>query len=114
MSRTQSTDGKVLAVSRATGRQLRVPAHWVTDPYMGLRYEEVVPAAEAPTAASTHKEIDAFAVEHGIDLGEARTKAEKLDVIAAAVVEDDQVEPTTDPDDTGSSDETPDAGEQED
>lgn len=60
--------------------------------------------ADPPTERSTHEEIDAYALTHDIDLGDAGTKAEKL-----AVIE----EHTTDTDDTESSDETPGNGDEE-
>lgn len=62
---------------------------------------------EVPTEDNTHDEIDAFASRAGIELGSAKTKAEKVAVINAHLAT------TTDTDGTESSDETPGAGEEE-
>jgi hypothetical protein len=78
-------------VVEATGRVETVPADWVGHPVLGVGITPVpvaaepVDPAEAPTERNTVTEIDDFAAEHGIDLGEANTKAEKVAVIDQAL-----------------------------
>lgn len=78
-------------VVEATGRTEMVPAEWVDDPVLGVGISPVpvasepVDPAEAPTERNTVEEIDTFAADHGIDLGDAGTKAEKVAVINDAV-----------------------------
>jgi hypothetical protein len=50
---------------------------------------------EFPTEQDTHAVIDAFADAWSIDLGDARTKAEKLAVIDEAFTNPDDTEPST-------------------
>lgn len=66
--------------------------------------EAAAAAADAapPTADDSHKVIDAFAESHGIDLGAAKTKAEKVEVITTHLT-----------DGTPPADEDPDAGDKE-
>lgn len=80
----------------ATGQTTSVPRDWLGSP-LGAGMEktvaqkvadgEVKPAAvaEPPTDKNTAKEIDDFAANAKIDLGDASTKADKLEVIAAAL-----------------------------
>jgi hypothetical protein len=76
----------------ATGQETRVPADWVGDPVLGVGIELVPVAArpvdpsEAPTERDTVEVIDKFAADHGIELGDAGTKAEKVAVINQALV----------------------------
>jgi hypothetical protein len=75
----------------ATGREERVPADWVGHPVLGVGITLVpvaadpVDPAEAPTERNTVEEIDTFATDHGIDLGDASTKADKVAVIVQAL-----------------------------
>jgi hypothetical protein len=115
-----SIDGKVWAVSKRTGQRVRVAEKLLTDPFWSRRYEEVVPVAEMVTEKSTHAQIDAFADAHHIDLTGATTRAEKVALIDAAVVEADEPgepgetpqDPATTADDQ-STNETPATGGQE-
>lgn len=87
--------GFVDVIVTATGREERVPADWIGHPVLGVGIElapppaepaDPVDPAEAPTERDTVETIDTFASVHGIDLGEAGTKAEKVAVIDAALV----------------------------
>ena len=68
-----------------------------------LAAREAEASGAVPTEDDTHKVIDAFADRAGIELGEARTKAEKVAVISAHLNTGD----------TESSDETPATGDEE-
>lgn len=84
-------------VNTATGIEQQVPEDYLDNPVLGKGLEktvaqkvadgEVEPAAvaEPPTERDTHEVIDDFAKTAGIDLGDAKTKAEKLEVINAAL-----------------------------
>jgi hypothetical protein len=78
-------------IVEATGRTESVPADWVGHPVLGVGITLVPVAAdpvdpsEAPTERNTVEEIDTFADKHGIDLGDAGTKAEKVAVINDAL-----------------------------
>lgn len=90
-------DGFVEVLVAATGETQLVPVHWVDDPVLGRGIEkttrqrvldgeiEAADVDEVPTERSTHAVIDAYAETAGISLGDAKTKAEKVAVIGAAL-----------------------------
>lgn len=87
----------VEVVNTATGIEQPVPEDWLDDPILGIGLEKTVTqkvydgevdaevVEQPPTEKDTVAVIDDFAEKAGIDLGEARTKAEKVDVINDAL-----------------------------
>jgi hypothetical protein len=85
----------VEVVVDATGVNAVVPAEWVGHPVLGAGITPVEPdpvvdveeVGTPPTSRSTTAELEAYAEKAGIDLGEASTNAERLEVIEAAIAE---------------------------
>lgn len=87
----------VEVVVEATGQTTHVPRDWIDNPVLGKGIERTVPqkiadgdvtpadVADPPTARDSHEVIDAFAHDAEIDLGDARTKKQKVAVIEAAL-----------------------------
>lgn len=95
-----SMDGKVVAYSTRTGREARVPPHYLTNPVLAAQWSPtpvVGTTDRRPSTSWNNPDIETWADEHGVDLGEAETKAEMLAVISN----------TPDPADTPSPDNTP-------
>lgn len=92
-------DGIITAYSTATGEPHQIPEHWLDDPKLSKGFTTTPPTPEsAPTMSDSKSDIEKYAADHSIDLGEASTKAEMLDAIAAA---------TPTPDGDESSEQTP-------
>lgn len=95
-----SMDGKVAAYSRTTGRETRVPPHYLTNPALADQWSATPVVGthdRRPSASDSKADIEKWADEHGVDTGEAETKADLLDAISD----------TPDPADTPSTDNTP-------
>lgn len=87
----------VEAVNTATGIEQPVPEDWLDDPILGIGLEKTVAqkvydgevdaevVEQPPTEKDTVAEIDDFAKRAQIDLGDAKTKADKVAVILDAL-----------------------------
>jgi hypothetical protein len=112
-------DGFVEVLVTATGQTQMVPADWVDHPVLGNGIEKlpdpfVVEQLEAPTENDTHAVIDAFAQKAGIDLGEAKTRAEKVAVIDEVLAAAPSVHPEQEPVPAGNPDVQLVAGDEDD
>jgi hypothetical protein len=87
----------VEVVNEATGIVQQVPEDYLDNPVLGVGLSKTVAqqvydgdleaevVEQPPTTSNSVKEIEAFARRVEIDLGDAKTKAEKVDVITAAL-----------------------------
>lgn len=87
----------VEVVDEATGIVQQVPEDYLDNPVLGKGLEKTVAqkvfdgdvefevVAQPPIESDTHAVIDDFADKAEIDLGDAKTKAEKVEVITAAL-----------------------------
>lgn len=87
----------VEVVNTATGIVQQVPEDYLDNPVLGVGLEKTVAqqvadgdveaevVAQPPTEKDTVAVIDEFADKAGIDLGDAKTKADKVEVITAAL-----------------------------
>jgi hypothetical protein len=87
---TVFTEGFVEAYSTKTGLKQVIPEHWLDHPLLGKDFS-LTPSAKArevaadqPSESWTHKQLDKYVADHGLDLGDARTVVEKVAAIAAA------------------------------
>lgn len=78
--------GHVDAYAISTGRRQSIPKHWLGHPVLGRDFtlnDPAEPAAETPTTSWNNDRITTYATDNGIDLGDAKTKAELLAAIDA-------------------------------
>lgn len=79
----------VEVVNTITGAEERVPADWLGDELLGKGLEKSITQkifdGELPTARDAHEAIDGFANAAGINLGDAKTKGDKIAAISAAL-----------------------------
>lgn len=83
-------DGFVEAYAKSTGVKQVIPEHWLDHPVLGKDFS-LTPSAKArqiaadqPSESWTHEQLDAYVTDHGLDLGDAKTKAEKVAAITVA------------------------------
>jgi hypothetical protein len=83
-------EGFVEAYAKSTGTKQVIPQHWLDDPVLGKNFS-LTPSAKArevvadqPSESWTHKQLDKYAADNDLALGDARTVAEKVAAIAAA------------------------------
>lgn len=83
-------EGFVEAYAKTTGDKQVIPAHWLDHPVLGKNFSRTPSAkareaaAEVPSESWTHKQLDKYAADNELDLGDARTVAEKVAAISAA------------------------------
>ena len=97
-------DGKVTAYSTRTGRETRVPPHYLTNPAIAADWSPtpVVGTDDQQPNASWKKDaIETWATDHGIEVDGDATKGDMLAYLGGIP------EPTTAPDGTVPTDQTP-------
>jgi hypothetical protein len=112
-------EGFVAVLVTATGRTEMVPIDWMDSPVLSVGLELLpepgtVEKLDPPSESDTHDVINAFAEKADIDLGDAKTKAEKMAVINEVLAAMPSTEPPANEPDPGNPDVQLVAGDEDD